>query len=106
MLDSTEAAACVIPSRASSRQCELPFPASSTTAELAGLHLAADVLAEDPPAESVAVLCNSRAALYTLANHSRAGLTANLLASKFRAPTASGVSLLLLATLPRGHTWQ
>nr|XP_037287166.1 uncharacterized protein LOC119180127 [Rhipicephalus microplus] len=93
LADGTAAAACVIPSRASSRQCQLPFPASSTAAELAGLHLAADLLAEDPPAEPVAVVCDSRAALQTLSNHRRGGLNGSLLASKFRALTTSGTSV-------------
>ncbi|XP_037508982.1 uncharacterized protein LOC119385652 [Rhipicephalus sanguineus] len=93
MPDVTAAAACVIPSRASSRQCRLPFPASSTAAELAGLHLAADLLAEDIPAEPVAVLCDSRAALQILANRRRAGMTASLLTAKFRALTDAGLSV-------------
>ncbi|XP_037507057.1 uncharacterized protein LOC119383121 [Rhipicephalus sanguineus] len=93
MPDGTAAAACVIPSKAISRQCRLPFPASSTAAELAGLHLAADLLAEDIPAVPIAVLCDSKAALQTLANHRRAGLTGNLLATKFRALAASGASV-------------
>ncbi|KAH7947816.1 hypothetical protein HPB52_016001 [Rhipicephalus sanguineus] len=91
MPDGTAAAACVIPSKAISRQCRLPFPASSTAAELAGLHLAAD--AEDIPAVPIAVLCDGKAALQTLANHRRAGLTGNLLETKFRVLTASGASV-------------
>ncbi|XP_037515483.1 uncharacterized protein LOC119391904 [Rhipicephalus sanguineus] len=93
MPDGTAAAACAIPSRASSRQCRLPFPASSTAAELAGLHLAADLLAEDIPAEPVAVLCDSRAALQILVNRRRAGMTASLLTTKFRALTDAGLSV-------------
>nr|XP_037288951.1 uncharacterized protein LOC119181810 [Rhipicephalus microplus] len=83
MPDDSVAAACVIPSRAISRQCRLPFPVSSTAAELAGLHLVADLLAEDLPAQPVAVLCNSKAAMQMLANHRRAGLTGSLLATKY-----------------------
>ncbi|XP_075721849.1 uncharacterized protein LOC142765160 [Rhipicephalus microplus] len=93
MPDGSAAAACVIPSRAISRQCRLPFPASSTAAELAGLHLVADLLAEDVPAQPVAVLCDSKAALQTLANHRRAGLTGSLLATKYRALAAAGTSV-------------
>ncbi|XP_037505571.1 uncharacterized protein LOC119381893 [Rhipicephalus sanguineus] len=93
MPDGTAAAACVIQSRASSRQCRLLFPASSTAAELAGLQLAADLLAEDIPAEPVAVLCDSKAALQTLANRRRAGLTASLLRTKLRALTDAGMSV-------------
>ncbi|XP_049267217.1 RNA-directed DNA polymerase from mobile element jockey [Rhipicephalus sanguineus] len=65
----------------------------STAAELAGLHLAADLLAEDIPAEPVAVLCDSKAALQILANRRRDGLTANLLTAKFRALSEAGVSV-------------
>ncbi|XP_075732809.1 uncharacterized protein LOC142775335 [Rhipicephalus microplus] len=72
MPDGSAVATCVIPSRAISRQCRLPFSASSMAAELAGLHLVADLLAEDVPAQPVAVLCDSKAALQTLANHHRA----------------------------------
>nr|XP_037270233.1 uncharacterized protein LOC119161824 [Rhipicephalus microplus] len=93
MTDGTAAAACVIPFRANSRQCRLPFPASSTAAELAGLHLAVDLLAEDIPLEPAAVLCDSKAAVQTLANSRRAGLTACLLTAKVRALTDAGVSV-------------
>lgn len=58
------AAACTAPELGVSRTCRLPFSASSTTAELAGLHLAADLLLErgyrDPAA---AILTDSRPAL-------------------------------------------
>nr|XP_037288241.1 uncharacterized protein LOC119181158 [Rhipicephalus microplus] len=93
MPDVNAAAACVIPSRANSRQCRLPFPASSTAVELAGLHLAVDLLAEDIPLEPAAVLCDSKAALQTLANSSRAGVTACLLTAKVQALTDAGVSV-------------
>ncbi|XP_037505979.1 uncharacterized protein LOC119382352 [Rhipicephalus sanguineus] len=93
MPDGTAAAACVVPARTRSRQCRLPFPASSTAAELAGLHLAADLLAEDIPSEPVAVLCDGKAALQILANHRDTGLTGSLLAAKYRALAASGASV-------------
>nr|XP_037284109.1 uncharacterized protein LOC119176867 [Rhipicephalus microplus] len=93
MPDGTAAAACVIPSRANNRHCRLPFPASSMAAELAGLHLAVDLLAEDIHLEPAAVLCDSKAALQTLANSRRAGLTACLLRAKVRALTDAGVSV-------------
>ncbi|XP_049272479.1 uncharacterized protein LOC119397303 [Rhipicephalus sanguineus] len=93
MPDGTAAAACVVPARTSSRQCKLPFPASSTAAELAGLHLAADLLAEDIQSEPVAVLCDSKAALQILANHRDTGLTGSLLAAKYRTLAASGASV-------------
>ncbi|XP_077556747.1 LOW QUALITY PROTEIN: uncharacterized protein LOC144170656 [Haemaphysalis longicornis] len=46
-------------------KCRLPFAASSTTAELAGLHLAADLALElQPPA--VTIYCDSKATLQRL----------------------------------------
>ncbi|KAH9375512.1 hypothetical protein HPB48_022116 [Haemaphysalis longicornis] len=55
------AAACVAPQINRTNKCRLPFAASSTTAELAGLHLAADLALElQPPA--VTIYCDSKAA--------------------------------------------
>ncbi|XP_077507959.1 uncharacterized protein LOC144119128 [Amblyomma americanum] len=47
------------------RTCRLPFPGTSSAAELAGLHLAADLIATIPPG-SVVVLCDSWPALQLL----------------------------------------
>ncbi|XP_037521857.1 uncharacterized protein LOC119399114 [Rhipicephalus sanguineus] len=91
--DGSAAAACTIPARGSSRQCRLPFKASSTAAELAGLHLAADLLAEDPPQTTVAVLCDSRPALQILADLQPQGLTAAILKSKFAALDSAGIPI-------------
>ncbi|XP_075740411.1 uncharacterized protein LOC142786677 [Rhipicephalus microplus] len=52
-----------------------------------------DLLAEDIPLEPAAVLCDSKAALQTLANSRCAGLTACLLTAKFQALTDAGVSI-------------
>lgn len=93
LANGSAAAACTIPARAVNRQCRIPFAASSTAAELAGLHLAADVLAEDPPRQPVAVLCDSKPALQSLINHRRSGLTGALLSSKFSALAAAGVTI-------------
>ncbi|XP_075526690.1 uncharacterized protein LOC142558440 [Dermacentor variabilis] len=87
------AAACTIPSEGRSRQCRLPFRASSTAAELAGLHLAADLLAEDPPTKPVAVLSDSRLALQALSDHHRHGVTQTLLRAKISALSAVGVAI-------------
>ncbi|KAH7955657.1 hypothetical protein HPB52_002800 [Rhipicephalus sanguineus] len=57
------AVACVTPIAGTTTQCSFPFHASSTTAELAGLHLAADYLVATTPQLSVAILCDSRPAL-------------------------------------------
>ncbi|XP_037503740.1 uncharacterized protein LOC119378788 [Rhipicephalus sanguineus] len=67
--------------------------AAFSGAELAGLHLAADLLAEDIPSEPVTVLCDSKAALQILANHRDTGLTGSLVAAKYRALAASGASV-------------
>ncbi|XP_075550332.1 uncharacterized protein LOC142583730 [Dermacentor variabilis] len=87
------AAACTIPSEGRSRQCRLPFRASSTAAELAGLHLAADLLAEDPPTKPVAALSDSRLALQALSDHHRHGVTETLLRAKISALSAVGVAV-------------
>ncbi|XP_065307841.1 uncharacterized protein [Dermacentor albipictus] len=86
------AAACTIPSEGRSRQCRLPFRASSTAAELAGFNLAAD-LAEDPPTKPVAVLSDSRPALQALSDHHRCGVTETLLRAKISALCAVGVAI-------------
>ncbi|XP_077508527.1 uncharacterized protein LOC144119888 [Amblyomma americanum] len=59
------AAALVAPHLGVTKSCRLSFPGSSTAAELAGLHLAADLMAALPPSP-VAVLCDSRPALQLL----------------------------------------
>ncbi|XP_070395507.1 uncharacterized protein [Dermacentor albipictus] len=64
--DGSAAAACVAPALGISKQCRLYYRASSTTAELAGLHLAADILEESPHITSAAILCDSRSALQQL----------------------------------------
>ncbi|XP_077544684.1 uncharacterized protein LOC144157810 [Haemaphysalis longicornis] len=56
------------------RVCRLPFPASSTTAELAGLHLAADLLLERAGPDCKAlVLTDSRPALLRLQSADQPG---------------------------------
>ncbi|XP_075535066.1 uncharacterized protein LOC142570580 [Dermacentor variabilis] len=87
------AASCTIPSEGRSRQCRLPFRVSSTAAELAGLHLAADLLAEDPPTKPVAMLSDSRPALQALSDHHRHGVNETLLRAKISALSAVGVAI-------------
>ncbi|XP_077506727.1 uncharacterized protein LOC144115959 [Amblyomma americanum] len=60
------AAACTASSLHSSRQSRLLFVASSTTAELAAIHLAADILNEHPGIKEAAIYTDSRAALQLL----------------------------------------
>ncbi|XP_070378055.1 uncharacterized protein [Dermacentor albipictus] len=85
------AAACTVPTLDCHRQCRLPFAASSTAAELAGLHLAADLLAEHLPQQPVAVVCDSKPALQALVNPRRAGLTVVLLLAKLTALATAGL---------------
>lgn len=89
------AAACVIPSTGTTIRCRLPFHASSTAAELAGLHLAADHLAATLPQLPVAILCDSRPALQALLQPDQAGITVALLHAKLTAIKESGVRLSL-----------
>uniref|UniRef100_L7LZH7 Putative tick transposon n=1 Tax=Rhipicephalus pulchellus TaxID=72859 RepID=L7LZH7_RHIPC len=89
------AAACVIPTTGTTIRSRLPFHASSTAAELAGLHLAADYLAATTPQLPVAILCDSRPALQALLQPDQAGITVALLHAKLTAIRASGVRLSL-----------
>ncbi|XP_037558398.1 uncharacterized protein LOC119435745 [Dermacentor silvarum] len=61
--DGSAAAACVVPHLDVARQCRLSYRASSTTAELVGLHLAADILEESPFLNRAAIRCDPRSAL-------------------------------------------
>ncbi|XP_077519933.1 uncharacterized protein LOC144129709 [Amblyomma americanum] len=79
------AAACVAPALGAALSCRLRFPANSTAAELAGLHLAADLLLLLPGQQPAVILNDSRAALQLLRQHQPrqhtvANLTARLMA--------------------------
>ncbi|KAK8782894.1 hypothetical protein V5799_015765 [Amblyomma americanum] len=79
------AAACVAPALGAALSCRLRFPANSTAAELAGLHLAADLLLLLPGQQPAVILTDSRAALQLLRQHQPrqhtvANLTARLMA--------------------------
>lgn len=94
------AAACTAPALGVSRGCRLPFPASSTTAELAGLHLAADLLLEHAGRGGKAlVLTDSRPALLRLKAadqpHSSAGHVELALAAKLQAVASGGCKVRL-----------
>lgn len=58
----------MVPELGASRSCRLPFPTSSTRAELAALHLAADLLLERGPHNhpGAVILTDSRTALLRL----------------------------------------
>ncbi|XP_037520770.1 uncharacterized protein LOC119397417 [Rhipicephalus sanguineus] len=89
------AAACVIPETGTTIRCRLPFHSSSTAAELAGLHLAADHLATNLPELPVAIITDSRPTLQALLQPDQAGVTVALLHAKLTALRASGVHLSL-----------
>ncbi|XP_077516769.1 uncharacterized protein LOC144127717 [Amblyomma americanum] len=79
------AAACVAPALGAALSCRLRVPANSTAAELAGLHLAADLLLLLPGQQPAVILTDSRAALQLLRQHQPrqhtvANLTARLMA--------------------------
>ncbi|KAH7971849.1 hypothetical protein HPB52_003472 [Rhipicephalus sanguineus] len=91
--EGSAAAACVAPTLEVTGKCRLPFAASSTTAELAALDLADDILVEFlPPA--AAVLCDSRAGLLALARGERGALIAQRLFRKFTVIQNSGCDLV------------
>ncbi|XP_070395457.1 uncharacterized protein [Dermacentor albipictus] len=83
--DGSAAAACVAPALGITKQCRLYYRASSTTAELAGLHLAADILEESPHITSAAILCDSRSALQQLLLDERAPPLAQRVAVRLHA---------------------
>ncbi|XP_077541080.1 uncharacterized protein LOC144153302 [Haemaphysalis longicornis] len=96
----TAAAACTAPALGASRTCRLPFPASSTTAELAGLHLAADLLLERAGQDSQAlVLTDSRPALLRLREadqpSSSCGHVETSFAAKLHAVASGGCNIRL-----------
>ncbi|XP_037577065.1 uncharacterized protein LOC119459328 [Dermacentor silvarum] len=78
-------AACMVLALGESLQYRLPFAASSTAAELAGLRLAADYLAAHPPQVPVAIFTDSRPALEGLLQPDRAGVTVALLLARLTA---------------------
>ncbi|XP_070384135.1 uncharacterized protein [Dermacentor albipictus] len=88
-------AACVTPALQKSKLCRLSGHASSTAAELAGLHLAVDLLAEELPATPAAIFCDSKAALLCLQNPKRASLGVALLSSRLTAFQDAECSLSL-----------
>nr|XP_037270260.1 uncharacterized protein LOC119161854 [Rhipicephalus microplus] len=87
--DGSAAAASVIPALRDERKCRLPLPATSTTAELAALNLAADQLVEFLPSSAV-IFCDSRAALLTLARGENGSSIAQRLTRKFTVIVRSG----------------
>ncbi|XP_077492190.1 uncharacterized protein LOC144103311 [Amblyomma americanum] len=89
------AAACVVPSLGIARQSRLTCSASSTTAEVAALHLAADLILETPDLSPAVVLSDSKAALTTLrSSHHTLPMYANL-DNKLRQARALGRDVLL-----------
>ncbi|XP_077492128.1 uncharacterized protein LOC144103186 [Amblyomma americanum] len=88
------AAALVAPQLGVTKTCRLSFPGSSTAAELAGLHLAADLMAALPPGP-VAVLCDSRSALQLLTRPHDAVATTSQLRARLHALEDAGHRITL-----------
>ncbi|XP_072142920.1 uncharacterized protein [Dermacentor andersoni] len=88
-------AACVVPALRKSKQCRLPDHATSTAAEVAGLHLAVDLLAEELPVTPVTIYCDSKAALLSLQRPERASLGVSLLSTRLMALQEAGCSVSL-----------
>ncbi|XP_037514829.1 uncharacterized protein LOC119391227 [Rhipicephalus sanguineus] len=93
--DHSAAAACVAPELATDLQRRLSYCASSTTAELVGLQLAADLLRESPAVTSAAIFCHSRAALRQLAREDRGPPLAQRVAQSLLALRRSGCDVVL-----------
>ncbi|XP_077497448.1 uncharacterized protein LOC144108040 [Amblyomma americanum] len=72
----------------------LPFPGSSTAAELARLHLAADLIATIPPGP-VVVLCDSRPALQLLSRPLHNVATTSLLRARLQTLEDAGHQIYL-----------
>ncbi|XP_065294842.1 uncharacterized protein [Dermacentor albipictus] len=88
-------AACVAPALRKSKLCRLLGHASSTAAELAGFHLAVDLLAEELPTTPAAIFCDSKAAMFYLQNPGRSSLGVALLSSRLTALQDAGCSVSL-----------
>ncbi|XP_070395567.1 uncharacterized protein [Dermacentor albipictus] len=88
-------AACVAPALQKSKLCRLPGHTSSTAAELPGLHLAVDLLAEELPTTPAAIFCDSKAALLCLQSPDKASLGVALLSSRLVVLQDAGCSLFL-----------
>ncbi|XP_077491807.1 uncharacterized protein LOC144102401 [Amblyomma americanum] len=89
------AAACTAPSLLVSRQARLPFVASSTTAELAAIHLATDILSDRPGIKETAIYIDSRAALQLLQRPLKAPPTARRLSWRLDALCTRGTRIRL-----------
>ncbi|XP_050027831.1 uncharacterized protein [Dermacentor andersoni] len=88
-------AACVVTSLRKSRQCRLSGHATSIAAEVAGLRLAVDLLAEELPATPVTIYCDSKAALLSLQRPERTSLGVALLSTRLMALQEAGCSVSL-----------
>ncbi|XP_037563571.1 uncharacterized protein LOC119442676 [Dermacentor silvarum] len=93
--DGAAAASCVVPHLDVARQWRLSYRASSTTGELVGLHLAADILEESPFLNRVAILCDSKSALRQLLLDERAPPLAQRVACRLHALQQRGCDLCL-----------
>ncbi|XP_037508695.1 uncharacterized protein LOC119385296 [Rhipicephalus sanguineus] len=93
--DHSAAAACVAPELATDVQRRLSYCASSTSAAMVGLQLAADLLRESPAVTSAAIFCDSRAALRQLAMEYCGPPLAQPVSQKLLAIRRSGCEVVL-----------
>nr|XP_037286144.1 uncharacterized protein LOC119179175 [Rhipicephalus microplus] len=88
-------AACLSPQLDTDRQCRLWYCASSTTAELFGLLLAADLLRKSPAIKSAAIFCDSKPAPSKLSREERGPLLAQRVAHSLLTLQKRGCDLVL-----------
>ncbi|KAH8009239.1 hypothetical protein HPB51_013428 [Rhipicephalus microplus] len=91
--DGSAAATCFAPSLGLREKFRLPISASCNASELAAVDLAANQLVDFLP-QSTAVVCDSRAALLTLARGERGGPVAQRLVRKFAVIVRNGCNVL------------
>ncbi|XP_037521586.1 uncharacterized protein LOC119398840 [Rhipicephalus sanguineus] len=93
--DRSAAAACIAPELGKALQCRLSFCASSTTAEIVGLQLAADLLHESPTIKNAAIYCDSRSALRQLMKEERGSPLSQRVAHSLRSVQEHGCDVVL-----------
>ncbi|XP_037502333.1 uncharacterized protein LOC119376648 [Rhipicephalus sanguineus] len=93
--DRSAAGACVAPELGTELQRRLSYCASSTTAELVDLQLAADLLRDSAAVTSAVIFCDSKPALRQLAREDSGAPLAQLVAQSLLALRESGCDVVL-----------
>ncbi|XP_037505499.1 uncharacterized protein LOC119381813 [Rhipicephalus sanguineus] len=93
--DRSAAAACVAPELGSELQRRVSYCASSTTAELVGLQLAADLLRDSPAVTSAVIFSDSKPALRQLAREDSGAPLGQRVAQSLLALRESGCDVVL-----------